>query len=91
VIRSTLTRRRPATHFRKCIRSWFRHEGRIVRMLSYTDYSACETGGEPRIFYKLLDHTRYAKGMHCLPNEADFLVLQVLPHLQPGEWIEVVY
>lgn len=91
MIRSALTRRRPATHFRRCIRIWFRHEGRIVRMLSYTDYSACKTGGEPRSFFKLLDHTRYAKGMHCPESKSSWFVLEVLQYLQPGEWTEVVY
>jgi len=90
MIRSALNRRRPASPMRRCIRIWFRHEGRIVRMLSYADYSPCEAGGEPRSFFKLLGHTRYAKGMHCYPADADFLALQVLPHIPPGVWVEVV-
>ena len=83
--------RRPVSHFRRCIRLWFRHEGRIVRMLSFTDYSQCSVGGEERFFYKLLDHTRYARGMRCSEGSVDFLVRNVLPAVKPGNWVEVVF
>ena len=84
-------RRRPASPFRRCIRIWFLHEGRIVRMLSFTDYSQCSVGGEGRFFYKLLDHTRYARGMRCPTGSVDFLLCNVLPAMQPGNWVEVVF
>lgn len=60
-------------------------------MLCFTDYSPCPMGGEQRLFYKLLDHTRYAPGMRCPEWSVDFIVRNVLPAVTPGNWVEVVF
>lgn len=62
-----------------------------MRMLCFTDYSPCPMGGDSRLFYKLLDHTRYARGMRCQEGSVDFLVRNVLPAVKPGNWVEVVF
>ena len=82
-----LQRRRPANYGRRCVRCWFRHEGRVVRMLHINDYRPCENGGEPRLFVKLIDHTRYARGVHL---GSDDWWGTVLPVLLPGQWVELI-
>ena len=82
-------RRRPATISRRCTRCWLRKEGRIVRLLSFTDYSPCAHGGEPRWFLKVLTHRRYARGRMLPANEAHVLAEQVLPVVLAGSWVEV--
>lgn len=81
-------RRRAANYGRRCVRCWFRHEGRVVRMLHVNDYGPCESGGDPRLLVKLLDHTRYAPG--CKLESADWYGTVVLPALVPGQWVELV-
>lgn len=81
-------RRRPANFGHRCVRCWFRHEGRVVRMLHVSDYRPCEAGGESRLFCKLLKHTRYARGIQL--DSADWWGSVVLPSLVPGEWVELV-
>lgn len=85
---NTIQRRRPATLSRRCIRMWFRHRGRIVRVINYEDYSRCSVGGKPRSFYKLLDHARYARGVY-MADLSGWFATQVLPHIQPLQWVEV--
>ena len=83
-----MKRRRPATFGRRCIRCWFRHRGKVIRLLHFNDYSPCEVGGEPRLLVKLLSHGRYARGIQL--DSANWWGNEVLPHLRPGQWVELV-
>ena len=82
-----MKRRRPSTFGRHCVRCWFSHQGRIVRMLHVNDYRPCESGGEPILLVKLLSHARYARGLQL--DNADWWGSVVLPHLVPGQWVEL--
>lgn len=81
-----MTRRRPSNFGRRCVRCWFRHQGRVIRLLHVNDYRPCESGGEPLLLVKLLTHSRYARGVHL---GLDGWWSGVLPHLVPGRWVEL--
>ena len=83
-----MKRRRPASFGRRCIRCWFRHRGKVVRLLHFHDYSPCLVGGEPRLLVKLLSHGRYARGIPL--DSANWWGNEVLPYLRPGQWVELV-
>lgn len=81
--------RRRAGFSRRCVRCWVRCDGKVLRMLHVSDYRPCEQGGDPRLFIKLLDHTRFAPGVQLSYDEG-WVKAQLLPALVPGQWVEVV-
>lgn len=85
----TRQNRRRASYGRRCVRCWFRWNGRVIRMLHTSDYRPCKVGGDPRLFVKLLAHSRYAPGVR-LSGDPAWWGQQVLPVLVAGQWVELV-
>lgn len=81
------TARLRASYGRRCIRQWFRVNGRIVRLLVFTDYSQCDANGGDRLFVKVLDHFRYPRGIQIVDPS---FYLSLVEKLEPGVWAEVV-
>lgn len=83
-------RRIRASYGDRCTRIALHSNGHIHRLLSFHDYSPCESGGEPRWFVKLLTHRRYPAGLRPNSFTAAWMVKELLPRLTPGKWTEVV-
>ncbi|MDO8768780.1 MAG: hypothetical protein Q7K57_08760 [Burkholderiaceae bacterium] len=83
------TSRLRASFGRRCIRQWLRVNGRIVRLLTFTDYSKCDAKGGDRCFMKVLNHCRYPRGMQIVDPSS--IYLDIAERLEPGVWTEIVF
>lgn len=83
-------RRLRASPYRRCMRAWLRHEGRIIRLLCISDYRPCVTGGEPREFVKRITHRRWPRGFHLFGCEWSRAVTAYYAGLPADEWVEEV-
>ena len=81
--------RRRASHFQRCRRCYFIHQGRTIRLLEYTDYRPIYSGGREREFVKRITHRRWAKGLKMAYGEMSEWA-HVLANLPPGQWFEIV-
>ncbi|MCB8748337.1 hypothetical protein LHU53_15660 [Rhodoferax sp. U2-2l] len=77
---------------RRCYQIFLRNAiGRKVRVLTFTDYTPCANGGTERTYFKLLTHDRHPIGCNLPKNSAKFYAEKIIPVLQPGVWVEVVF
>ncbi|MFZ4776807.1 MAG: hypothetical protein ACOYM3_15660 [Terrimicrobiaceae bacterium] len=77
-----------ASPFRRCCRTWVRHQNRIVRLLMVSDYRSCANGGEPRTFVKRITHRRWPRGWHAFGTTPSWAA--VYASLPANKWCEVV-
>lgn len=83
-------RRLRATPFRRCFRCWVRHQGRIIRFLSFTDYSQCAKNGEPVEYLKRITHSRWPRGFHMFGMEIA-TTAKWLSELPADQWCQIVH
>lgn len=89
---ANVTRRRyrlRATPKRRCCRCWIRHNGRIIRFLTYTDYSPCAKNREPIEYKKRITHRRWPRGFHMSGMELD-TTAKWLAELPADQWCQIV-
>ena len=79
-----------ASPYRRCMRAWLRHEGRIIRLLCISDYRPCITGGQPREFVTRITHRRWPRGFHLFGCEWSRAITAHYAGLPADEWVEMV-
>ena len=82
-------RRKRASWFDRCVRCWFRRDGRIYRFLSWSSYEPCYHGGGPRDFYfRLPSNDPRPRGVHMATKPGP--ITDALASLPEREWIEFI-
>ena len=80
---------RRASHYRRCTRTYFRHEGRIIRLLEYTDYRPNQKGEPSREYIKRLSHRRWPRGLKMSYADSPEFATR-LANLPADQWHEIV-
>ena len=76
-----------ATYFRRVVRGWLRHDGKVVRLLCYTTYDG---NGVPTDYTKRITRRRWARGCHFSGMEWSRELTAFYAGLPADEWVEIV-